>query len=80
MGINMSHSIFCLKLKKTAEGLGAPPYPGSLGEKIYHHISEEAWQMWVNHQTMLINEYRLSLVDSKARTFLLEEMQKFLFE
>ena len=29
---------------------------------------------------MLINEYRLSLIDPKAREFLVQEMQKFLFE
>lgn len=76
----MSHRVFCVKLQKEAEGLESLPYPGTLGEKIYHHISQEAWQMWLNHQTMLINEYRLSLMDAKARAFLLQEMQKFLFE
>ena len=76
----MPHTIFCVKLQKEAEGLDFSPYPGTLGEKIYNHISQQAWQMWLNHQTMLINEYRLSLVDVKAREFLLQEMQKFLFE
>jgi len=76
----MSHTVFCAKLQKEAEGLDFPPYPGNLGNKIYNHICAEAWQMWLNHQTMLINEYRLSLVDAKAREFLLQEMQKFLFE
>jgi len=76
----MSHTVFCAKLQKEASGLEFAPYPGSLGEKIYNHICEEAWQMWLGHQTMLINEYRLSLVDAKARDFLVQEMQKFLFE
>ena len=68
------------KLKKEAEGLDHPPYPGELGKKIYEHVSKEAWQLWLSHQTMLINEYRLSLIDPKAREFLVQEMQKFLFE
>lgn len=76
----MPHTIFCVKLQKEDEGLDFPPYPGALGEKIYNNISQKAWQMWLNQQTMLINEYRLSLVDAKAREFLLQEMQKFLFE
>lgn len=76
----MSHTVFCVKLQEESEGLDFPPYPGTLGEKIYNHISQKAWQMWLNHQTILINEYRLSLVDAKAREFLLQEMQKFLFE
>ncbi len=71
--------IHCLKLKKEAEGLTAPPIPNELGHQIYEHISKEAWQMWLHHQTMLINEYRLSMIDPKARTFLLQEMEKFLF-
>ena len=75
----MTRIIDCTKLKKPAEGLERPPFPGQLGQKIYIEISAEAWQMWLNHQTMLINEFRLSMVDPKARTFIAEEMQKFLF-
>ncbi len=76
----MSRMVNCLKLGKEAEGLKFPPYPGELGKKIYENISEEAWQMWVKQQTMLINEYRLSPADPKARKMLEEEMQKFLFQ
>lgn len=74
-----SRIIDCVKLKKKAEGLTRPPYPGELGNKIYESISAEAWQMWLSHQTMLINEFRLSLIDPKAREFLKQEMEKFLF-
>lgn len=69
----------CLKLGKEAPGLTRPTYPGDLGKRIYLNISEEAWKGWVSHQTMLINEYRLTPVDPKARKFLEEEMEKFLF-
>lgn len=75
----MTRMLFCSKLKKDAEGLESPPLPGELGKKIYEEISKEAWQLWLNHQIMLINEYRLSMIDSKSRTFLLTEMEKFLF-
>lgn len=61
------------------EGLERQPYPGELGKKIFEQISTEAWQMWLIHQTMLINEYRLSMLDPKAREFLAQEMEKFLF-
>lgn len=76
----MSRLIFCQKLKKEAEALSKPPFPNALGQKIYDMISAEAWQQWLNRQTMFINENRLNLLDPKAKTFLLEEMQKFLFE
>ena len=69
----------CLKLDKELPGLVRPTYPGDLGKRIYLNISQEAWTSWVNHQTMLINEYRLTPVDPKARKFLEEEMEKFLF-
>ncbi len=75
----MSKVVFCQKLQQEAEGLDTPPYPGEIGQRIYEHISKAAWQSWLNHQTMLINEYRLSLIDPKSREFLLEEMEKFLF-
>ncbi len=75
----MQRTVQCQKLKKEAPGLERPPYPGELGQRIYEHVSQEAWQEWVKHQTMLINEYRLTPVDPKAREFLEKEMEKFLF-
>lgn len=76
----MSRTVQCVYLKKEAEGLERMPLPGELGERIFNEISQEAWQEWIKHQTMLINEYRLSLIDPKARTFLQDELVKFLFE
>ena len=75
----MSRIIHCIKLNKEAEGLDFAPYPGELGKKIYDNISKEAWQQWMNHQTMLINEYRLSMLEPKSRAFLMQEMEKYLF-
>jgi Fe-S cluster biosynthesis and repair protein YggX len=75
----MSRTIFCSYLQREAEGLDRVPYPGELGQRIYEHISKPAWQEWLRHQTMLINEYRLSPIEPKARKFLVEEMEKFLF-
>ncbi len=66
-------------LKRDAEGLDFAPYPGDLGRRIYESVSKEAWARWLAHQTMLINEYRLTPIEPKARTFLREEMEKFLF-
>lgn len=71
--------IFCKKLNRLATALDAAPYPGKLGEKILNEISQAAWQQWLNHQTMLINEYRLNLIEPKAQEFLRQEMEKFLF-
>ena len=75
----MTRLIFCQKLKQEAEGLDFSPYPGEMGQRIYEHISKQAWQAWLNQQTMLINEYRLNLIELKTRQFLQTEMEKFLF-
>lgn len=75
----MARTVMCAYLGREAEGLAVPTYPGELGKRIYMNISKEAWQSWLKHQTMLINEYRLSPIEPKARKFLEEEMDKFLF-
>jgi len=75
----MPRTIFCTYLQREAAGLERVPYPGELGQRIYASISQEAWQQWLRHQTMLMNEYRLTPIDPKARKFLVEEMEKFLF-
>lgn len=75
----MTRHVLCAKLNQEAEGLDKAPFPGPLGERIFNHVSKQAWKMWLSHQTMLINEYRLSLIDPKAREFLNDEMQKYFF-
>jgi Fe-S cluster biosynthesis and repair protein YggX len=75
----MAHTVHCVKLNKEAEGLDFPPYPGEFGKKIYESVSKEAWQLWLGQQTILINEYRLSLADPKSQSFLKEELEKFFF-
>ncbi|MBT5030801.1 MAG: oxidative damage protection protein [Proteobacteria bacterium] len=75
----MSHTVQCAKLGKEAEGLDFQSWPGDLGKRIFDNISKEAWAMWLAHQTMLINEYRLNPMDPKAKELILDEMEKFLF-
>ncbi|TMG72829.1 MAG: oxidative damage protection protein [Betaproteobacteria bacterium] len=66
----MARMVKCVKLGREAEGLDRPPYPGELGKRIYESVSREAWQGWIKHQTMLINENRLNLADPRARKYL----------
>ncbi|MEO8801780.1 MAG: oxidative damage protection protein [Rudaea sp.] len=75
----MSRTIFCVKLQREAEGLGFAPYPGELGKRIYANVSKEAWSQWLAHQTMLINENRISPLDPKSRKFIEGEMEKYFF-
>ncbi|MSR15356.1 MAG: oxidative damage protection protein [Gammaproteobacteria bacterium] len=75
----MSRTVQCVKLGREADGLDRPTYPGDLGRRIYDHVSKEAWQGWLKHQTMLINEYRLTPIEAKDRKFLEAEMEKYFF-
>lgn len=75
----MSRMVQCVKLGRESEGLDRPTYPGDLGVKVYNNVSKEAWAEWLKHQTMLINEYRLTPIEPKARKFLEEQMEKYFF-
>ncbi|MBH97694.1 MAG: oxidative damage protection protein [Rhodospirillaceae bacterium] len=75
----MSRNVKCVLLGIESEGLDRPTYPGDLGQRIFENVSKLAWQRWLGHQTMLINEYRLTPIEPKARQFLEEEMEKFFF-
>ena len=75
----MARTVQCIKLKREAEGLDVPPYPGELGKRLYESVSKEAWAQWQRHQTMLINENRLNPLDAKTRAFLAAEMEKYFF-
>ncbi|RUO64868.1 oxidative damage protection protein [Idiomarina ramblicola] len=76
----MSRTVFCEHFQKDAEGLDFQLYPGELGERIFNHISKEAWSEWQKKQTMLINEKRLNMMDPTDREFLEQQMTGFLFE
>jgi Fe-S cluster biosynthesis and repair protein YggX len=76
----MPRIIHCVMLDQDLEGLDFAPFPDEIGQRIYDTVSKPAWQQWLAHQTMLINEYRLTPFEPKAREFLMAEMQKFLFE
>jgi Fe-S cluster biosynthesis and repair protein YggX len=75
----MSRNVQCVLLGTESEGLDRPTYPGELGQRIFDNVSKLAWQKWLGHQTMLINEYRLTPIEPKAREFLESEMEKYFF-
>ena len=75
----MARMVNCVKLGREAEGLDLPPIPGELGKRVFENVSKEGWQQWVKHQTMLINENRLNLMDARARKYLAEQMERYFF-
>jgi Fe-S cluster biosynthesis and repair protein YggX len=75
----MARIVHCVKLGREAEGLDFPPLPNELGKRVFENVSKEAWQQWLRHQTMLVNENRLNLADARARKYLTEQMEKHFF-
>ena len=72
--------VFCVKFGKEMEGLAESPFDNHpLGQRIYEHVSKEAWRMWVEHMKMLMNEYRLNLGTREAQEFLLKQMEQYFF-
>ncbi len=75
----MSRTVNCILLGTEKPGLDRPPYPGELGQRVFENVSQEAWQQWLAHQTMIINEYRLVPIEPKDRAYIEQEMEKFFF-
>ncbi len=73
----MTRTVFCKKYQAQLEGLAQPPFPGAKGQEIFEHVSQKAWSEWVSHQTMLINEKKLNMMDRQNRQYLLEQMDRF---
>lgn len=76
----MPRNVDCVWLQREDEALDFVPWPGELGRRVYASVGKQAWAAWLAHQTMLINENRLSPMNPKHREYLAAQMEKFLFE
>ena len=75
----MARMVMCVKLGRELPGLDKPPFPGELGQRIYEHVSKQAWEMWPAQSTLIINHYGLNMADPEARKILREQMEEFFF-
>jgi Fe-S cluster biosynthesis and repair protein YggX len=75
----MARMVQCVKLGRELPGLDAPPFPGDLGQRIYEHVSRQAWNLWPEQEILLINHYGLNLADPQARQLLMDQMEQFYF-
>ena len=76
---NAPRTVMCAKLKEELPGLAEPPFDNEVGQRIYEHVSKQAWAQWVEHMKMIMNEYRLNLSNPEAQKFLLEQMEEDFF-
>ena len=86
------HQVYCAKLKKDAPGLDTDDLQDQLAldmvesvggqalrQRVYETISQEAWALWKARLTMLMNEYRLNMMDPQTDDFIRQHMEAFLF-
>lgn len=73
----MTRTVFCRKYQQELEGMDMPPFPGPKGQDVFDNVSKQAWQDWMKHQTMLINEKHLNMMEKESRQYLMEQMEKF---
>jgi Fe-S cluster biosynthesis and repair protein YggX len=74
----MSRTVFCRKYQTELEGLDFAPFPTAKGQEVFETVSKQAWQEWLKHQTLLINENRLNVMQPESRAFLDQQRDKFL--
>jgi Fe-S cluster biosynthesis and repair protein YggX len=74
----MTRTVFCRKYQQELEGMERAPFPGAKGQAIFDSVSRQAWQEWLQHQTTLINEKRLNVLEPSTKTYLDEQREKFL--
>ena len=72
-------TVFCLKIGRDLPAMAKPPFPGSLGERIFKNISAQGWDLWEKQATILMNHHGLSMADPEHRHFLMEQMEEFFF-
>jgi Fe-S cluster biosynthesis and repair protein YggX len=71
--------VSCVKLGREGDGLDKPPFKTELGQRIFEHVSREAWKMWLEHSTMFINEFRLDLMSERGQQLWMAECEKYFF-
>ncbi len=75
----MTRTVQCVVLKAEAEGLGKPPHPGELGQRIFENVSQEGWAQWLERLTTIINENGLSTADEQSIELIEKHMLGFFF-
>lgn len=77
--MSVRRTVFCVKFQKEMPGLDAPPWPGELGQRIYEHVSADAWRQWEERMKMILNEYRLLPFQKEAQQLIARHMEEYFF-
>jgi Fe-S cluster biosynthesis and repair protein YggX len=69
----------CVKLGREAPGLQEAPIPGDLGQRVLENVSEEGWNLFLEYFKMVVNEYRLNLMDESTDEIFNQSVENFFF-
>jgi Fe-S cluster biosynthesis and repair protein YggX len=78
-GSGTGRKVHCVKFGRLMPGLDEKPWPGELGQRIYEHVSAEAWKIWEERMKMILNEYRLMPWQKEAQDLIAKHMEEFFF-
>jgi len=75
----MERTVHCIKLGQDLPGLDDAPWPDELGDRIWEKVSAQAWAGWLEHQKMLLNEYRLNPSSEEGYKVLHDQCEQYFF-
>ena len=72
-------NVTCVRCGQQREAMPFRPFQNDIGLRAFEQICNVCWSEWLKYQQQLINHYALNLREPKARQYLLEQMEQFLF-
>jgi Fe-S cluster biosynthesis and repair protein YggX len=75
----MPRLVKCIKLGQELPGIVYKPFNNELGQKIYDNVSQQAWMMWLEYSTRIVNEFHLDPGSQEGQKLLLEQAEEFFF-
>jgi Fe-S cluster biosynthesis and repair protein YggX len=73
-------SITCTRCGTERDAMPFRPFQNDLGLRVFQQICNVCWSEWLKSQQQLINHYGLNVREAKAKEFLFNQMEQFLFE
>ena len=72
-------TLHCTRCGQERERMAFQPFQNELGRRAFDQICNVCWAEWLKTQQQLINHYGLNLREPKAKEFLFNNMEQFLF-
>ena len=80
ISMDPKRKVKCAKFGVELPGMKRKPFNDEFGQRIYDHVSQDAWNLWLKEMTKIINEYRLSMAKQEHQQYLRKVMLHFFFK